>query len=409
VNRQRLHFAFLNVGHFLDHLVMLVFASVAALALAREWGMAYADLITYATPGFIAFGIFALPAGWLADRWSREGMMAVFFLGAGLASIATGLARSPVEISIGLFVVGMFAAIYHPVGLALVVGTAKSAGMAIAANGVWGNLGVGSAALVTGVMIETGGWRLAFFLPGVLSLVLGIAYLLAFRAEIVAGRSRATSEAELSDAMPACRSHAPIAPTDLVWRLTMLVLVTTAVSSLIFQSTTFALPKMMEERLAGLFESATAIGAATFVIFAIASLAQLAVGWMLDTIGPRRVFMGAAALQTLSFAVMPGLAGWPAFLVAVVFMLGAFGQIPINDYMIGRMASPERRASIYGVRFVLAFAVLAATLPFVAWVHKGWGFDLLFRILAVAAAIVLVAASMLPRTLPQPAGAKASA
>ena len=74
--RERLHFLLLNVGHFLDHLFMLIFATVAALTLTREWGLGYADLLTYATPGFFAFGVFALPAGWLADKWSREGMTA---------------------------------------------------------------------------------------------------------------------------------------------------------------------------------------------------------------------------------------------------------------------------------------------------------------------------------------------
>ena len=72
-------FLLLNVGHFLDHLFMLVFATVAALALAREWSLSYSELIGYATPGFFAFGLFAYPAGWIADKWSRDGMMCVFF------------------------------------------------------------------------------------------------------------------------------------------------------------------------------------------------------------------------------------------------------------------------------------------------------------------------------------------
>src|SRR5438045_8473532 len=93
MNRDRTHFLFLNIGHFLDHLFTLIFATVAALALYREWGLGYADLLKYATPGFFAFGVFALPAGWLADKWSREGMMSTFFIGIGLASIVTAFAR----------------------------------------------------------------------------------------------------------------------------------------------------------------------------------------------------------------------------------------------------------------------------------------------------------------------------
>ena len=117
----RIHFVFLNVGHFYDHLFMLVFATVAALTLSQEWGMGYAELIPYATPGFVAFGVGAVPAGWLADKWSRKGMMFVFYMGIGLSSIFTALSNTPVQIGIGLLAMGFFAAIYHPVGLALVV------------------------------------------------------------------------------------------------------------------------------------------------------------------------------------------------------------------------------------------------------------------------------------------------
>ena len=134
--RDRKHFLFLNLGHFLDHLSMLIFATVAALALVTEWNLSYAELIPYATPGFIAFGLFSLPAGRLADRWSREGMMVIFFLGIGAAAMAVSIAGTPLQIAIGLFFVGMFGAIYHPVGLALVARGGKSMGLDIAVNGV---------------------------------------------------------------------------------------------------------------------------------------------------------------------------------------------------------------------------------------------------------------------------------
>ncbi len=121
LDRENAHFLLLNIGHFLDHLFMLIFATAAALALSQDWGMSYGELITYATPGFMAFAVFTIPAGWLADRWSREGMMTVFFVGIGLSSAATALADTPLQMAVGLFAIGMFAAIYHPVGIALVV------------------------------------------------------------------------------------------------------------------------------------------------------------------------------------------------------------------------------------------------------------------------------------------------
>jgi len=391
--RERLHFLLLNIGHFLDHLFTLIFATVAALALYREWGLGYADLLKYATPGFFAFGVFALPAGWLADKWSREGMMSTFFIGIGLASIVTAFARTPLELALGLFVVGVFAAIYHPVGLAIVVEKWKNTGMRIAVNGVWGNLGVASAALITGYFIDHGGWRMAFILPGVISILIGIAYTGLMWREIVQPKAKAKVKAA-----------ARVLPADvkaLLFRVSMIVFLTTAVSSIVFQSTTFALPKVFDERLGGISVSATALGGLAFFVFALGSMGQLVVGHFLDRLGPRTVFIAAASMQVVFFAIMPGLSNWAALACAMAFMLAAFGQIPINDYMIGRLAEGEWRARIYGVRYVVSFTALAAALPLIAFVYENWGFDALFRVLAVSAAIILGAVLMLPQRLPR--------
>ncbi|MGI9509287.1 MAG: MFS transporter [Geminicoccaceae bacterium] len=410
MSSDRSYFLLLNIGHFLDHLFMLIFATVAALALHREWGIGYAELLAYATPGFFAFGVFALPAGWLADRWSRDGMMCIFFIGIGFVSILTSLAASPLQIGIGLFVIGMFAAIYHPVGLAIVTMKWRKTGMRIAANGVWGNLGVASAALVTGYLIDHGGWRMAFVLPGVFSVAAGLAYL-ALRWENIKTEHLTPKAGKAQTEQTMTGSH-----RNLLIRVSSIVFLTTAVSSVIFQSTTFALPKMFDERLQGLAQDlaawtdgvavdgqgdvATVIGSLAFVVFAVASMAQLVVGSMLDRYGPRRVFMVVATMQLIFFSMMPGLTDGLALAVALGFMLGAFGQIPINDFMIGKMASGPARARIYGIRYVVSFSVLAASLPLIAFVYDNWGFDTLFIILACAALVILSAVAALPQRLP---------
>jgi len=149
------------VGHFLDHFFVLVFATVAALRLTTEWGLSYGALVPYATPSFIAFGLCAVPAGWLADRWSREGMMVIFFIGIGASALLAGLANSPLQLALCLTLVGIFAAIYHPVGLAMIVQGRDKTGVALAINGVFGNMGVASAALLSGFLIDTSSWRSA--------------------------------------------------------------------------------------------------------------------------------------------------------------------------------------------------------------------------------------------------------
>jgi MFS family permease len=419
MTRDRSYFLLLNIGHFLDHLFTLVFATVAALVLYREWGVSYAELLVYATPGFFAFGLFSLPAGWLADKWSRDGMMCVFFIGIGLASIAASFATNPLQIGIGLFVVGMFAAIYHPVGLAIVTMRWKNTGLRIATNGVWGNLGVASAALIAGFLIDNGGWQMAFVLPGLFSILIGFVYMALRWQSIRDEPKESKAGAGVVQTEPSASYRA------LLLRVSAIVFFTTAISSVAFQATTFALPKIFDERLqdlaaelstwgdampaAGQGDIATIIGSMAFIVFAVASMAQLVVGSLLDRFGPRNVFMSVAIVELIFFSLMPGLTGGAALLVALGFMMGAFGQIPINDFMIGKTASGPYRARIYGVRYVVSFTALAASLPLIAYIYQNWGFDTLFRVLAGIAISILIAAALLPKRLPTPDGAQAPA
>ncbi len=392
---QRTHFVFLNLGHFIDHLLMLVFATAAALTLAREWGMSYAELIPYATPGFVAFGLFSLPAGWLADKWSREGMMLVFFFGIGMSAIATALAQSPLQMAFGLFAIGVFGAIYHPVGIPLVIQGYMKTGLRIAVNGVFGNLGVAVAALLTGYLVDQSGWRSAFIWPGLVTIVIGAGY------AILVGRGR--SEGASTDAGGASPENATAGEMQLgrhlLIRVFAIVLFSTAIGSLVFQSTTFTLPKIFEERLGDLAVSATLIGWYAFVVFAIASMGQLVVGYLVDRFSIKAVFVAVAIFQVIFFLAMIGRVGNVALLVSIAFMLVVFGQIPINDVLVGRITKSEWRSRAYGLRYVIGFTVMASAVPMVAWIYARWSSDALFIVLAAAGAGILIAVVMLPRQL----------
>lgn len=391
--RDKLHYLFLNIGHFLDHLFMLIFATVAALTLTHEWGMSYAELIPYATPGFIAFGAFAIPAGWLADRFGREAMMTVFFIGCGAATMGTALAETPLQVGLGLFAVGVFAAIYHPVGIALVLEGHSRTGMRIAINGVWGNMGVATAALLTGLLIDNWSWRGAFVLPGAVSVGIGVAYgWLIWR---TAGAARAA-------ALGTAAAAAPVFDRALFVRVLSVILFTTALGGLVFQSTTFALPKVLAERTGDLGGTATLIGWLAFFAFTVGSVGQLVVGYFVDRTSPRRVFLGVAALQVVFFTLMIGAAGWWVAVVAAGFMFATFGQIPINDVLVGRVAKTEWRSRILAIRYTVTISVMASAVPFIAWIHGQWGFGALFSVLAVASSFILLAVLTLPR-MNQPA------
>jgi len=176
----RLALLFSCLGHAYMHL-FTAFYFVIALSLEATWGIPNHELIKLWALGSLLVGLAALPAGWLGDRWSASGMMTVFFIGLGISGIVCGLVNSTFALMLGLAAVGLFSAIYHPVGIAWLVKSARARGMALAVNGIFGSLGVASAGLVAGVLIDAVSWRAAFIVPGVVCLVTGLALLLALR------------------------------------------------------------------------------------------------------------------------------------------------------------------------------------------------------------------------------------
>lgn len=373
---------YLNLGHTFDHLFMLIFPTVV-LTISQEWQRSYSALLPLSLPGFIAFGVFSIPAGWLADRWSRSGMMTLFFFGIGLASILTGLAQTEWQLSMGLALIGVFAAIYHPVGTAMLVANEPHIGRTLGVNGVYGNVGLALAALIAGALAELWHWRAAFFLPGIVCIVVGIGFALAVRGGDPVRAKTKAGAARL--------------PRAVLMRVFAVVVVATICGGVIFNATTVSMPKVFDERLSALTQSTLGIGLLVCMVYLIAAMAQLLVGWWLDRKSLKAVFVPVVALQVPLLLAAGSLQGYAMLACAVAMMFFVFGQIPINDAMIAHYTSDEWRARAYAVRYVLSFAASAAAIPMIAGLYQATGdFTLLFNILAALAACVLVTALTFP-------------
>ena len=324
-------------------------------------------------------------------------MMAIFFIGIGASSILAAGAETPLQIAFG-WPLSVFAAIYHPVGLAMVVHGREKTGVALAINGIFGNLGVASAALITGYLVDRAGWREAFVLPGLLSVLIGIAYAALF----IAGRKTAAAE---GGRYPRARPPPRPASSAACWSAcSQSSSFSTAVGGLIFQSTTFALPKIFDERL-GTSPDRRPWWAGTHVH-----------GFHHRRFRPARrrlsggpplgetVFAFVAGLQAMFLAAMVQMTGLGALIVSVAFMLFVFGQIPINDVLVGRATKSEWRSRVFALRYVLTFSIAATASP----LSPGFtprGFSALFIVLAAAAAAIFCSVLMLPRTGPVLGGA----
>jgi MFS family permease len=384
----------LNLGHTFDHLFMLIFPTVV-LVMAPAFGLSYAGMLPLSLGGFIAFGAGSLPAGWLGDRWSRHGMMVVFFVGIGFASILTAFARSPAEIAAGLTLIGLFAAIYHPVGIAVLVKDEPRVGLALGINGVAGNLGLAFAALVSGALADLLSWRAAFIVPGVLSILCGAAFSLAVPKALVDGGSRRRPGA------------AAAAPGDVVRVFAVLVAATVA-GGIIFNATTIAMPKIFAERLTELAHSAFGVGAFVCAVYVLAAVAQLCVGQLIDRRPLRGVFIFIAVMQPPLLLLAGSAADWGMLAVATAMMFFVFGQIPINDAMVARYIDDRWRARAYALRYVISFGASATSVPLVAFLYgRTGGFTSVFLVLAGLALVVVTAALCFPRARAVPVAAPA--
>lgn len=388
--RLNTRFLFLNAGHTIDHLMMLLFPAVAVI-LAAEIDGSYAEILALSTGGFIAFGAFSLPAGWLADRWSRERMIAIFFLGIGAATTLTGLATGPWQIGGCLFLIGVFAAIYHPVGIAMVSQGGGAVGKRLGINGVWGNMGVAASALVAGALADLWGWRAAFFVPGLVSMAIGLAWIAHCRTSSGQAETAAGAAIRKSVAQP-----------SLDWkRVLAVVFVATAFGGFIFNATTVSLPKVFDERVVSLARSGTEAGSLIALVYAIAAFTQVAVGHLIDRYPVKRVFLLLALGDVAIFLVAAQTTGSAMIGVALAMMMLVFGQIPITDTLVARNTPEHWRSRVYALKYVLSFAIAATAVPAVSALHAfGGGFTTLFLICAGCAAAIALAVSWLPSSRP---------
>jgi MFS family permease len=377
---------FINIAHALDHLFMLIFAT-AVLTMAGEFGVLYGELLPLALGCFIAFGALSLPAGWLGDVWSRRHMMAVFFIGGGIAVAATGFARNATELGIGLTVIGIFAAIYHPVGGAMLVSYAEKLGREMGINGVWGNMGVALSALVTGAITQWLGWRFAFLVPGLISIVAGIAFIRLVKDEPPPPKKAGGA--------------ARIGP-DEMRRVFIILLVVASALGLAFNAVTVGLPKIIEERVT-LFGSAPAvIGAIGFLVYACGALSQYIIGRLIDRHPLRTLFIPVAC--TLAPALMlSAVATDAAMLVAATLVVVAmYSQVTINDAMTGKYTADAWRSRAFAARYTITFGVGAAAVGLLAWLHGIGGFRLTMTVLAAACLVIIAAAFAFPKDRPVP-------
>jgi MFS family permease len=378
----RQQIVFINAAHCFTHYCLLILPTAVLSMVARggAFGTAYGPILALATWMFVLYGLFSLPQGWLAARFGRKNLMTAFFLGTGASLVAAGFAAGPAALSLTLAATGFFAAIYHPVGTAMLVEAAgENPGRSIGVNGMFGNFGVALAPVVTAFLATHDSWRTAFVLPGLICVAMGL----------------------LWTRVPAYDAHAariarafPPIPRALVRRAVIVLLLIAVVSGLVFNAFTLLLPKLLQERMAGDPNLLPLIGVGAFLATLCGAATQMTVGRLIDRTTLRRVFLPMGAVLAPALVALAFVPGWMVLPAAGVVAAVVFGQVTVNETMTARYISPALRTRMYSVRFFVGFLGSAAAAPLVGTLHERDG-NLVSAVLVLAAFALITLACAL--------------
>lgn len=378
---------FINAAHSFTHYGLLVLAT-AVLAMVQQDGEAfgtdYGPILAIGTAMFVLYGLGALPMGWLAERFGRKAMMGAFFLGSGGGMALAGFTSGPWGLAMALAVMGAFSAIYHPIGTAIIAEAGGDrVGRAMGINGVFGNLGVALAPVVTAFLAAHFGWRYAFVLPGLICMAIGVLYLR--EPPFDAKKSGVTTR------------PFPAIPADVVRRAVISLLMIATVSGLVFNAYTLLLPKLMQERLANNPDLLPVVGMLAFLATICGGLTQYTVGQLIDRKTLKSVFMPLAVVQVPGLLALSFLDGWAVLPVSALVASAIFGQVTVNETMTARYVAPELRAKLYSVRFTVGFLGAALASPLVGFLHEATGdMALAMVVLAGVASVTLACAMWFP-------------
>lgn len=384
----------LNVAHAVDHMFLLIFATAVA-SIAADFGFArWEDLMPFGVGAFVMFGLGSLPSGRLGDLWGRRAMMIVFFFGIGASSLLAAAAQGPWQLAGALTLIGSFASIYHPVGIPMLLQGATRPGATIGVNGLAGNLGIAVAAALTGLLVQGWGWRAAFAVPGAACLALGLLFM-----RIVPAESEAPAKRKGGAKVRLSRAQ--------VARVLAVMTVASATGGILFNLTTNANAQLLAERIGGVIGDPARLGLLLGAIYAVASLAQVVVGRLIDRVALKPLYLGIALLQVPVLLFSAQAQGWWLYAGMLGMMIFIFGAIPFTDAMIARYVDDGMRSRVAGLRLAVSLGISSLAVWMLGPLVKGMGFERLLLVLAGVALCTAVTVLWLPAETPAPAAAPA--
>ncbi len=371
--------------HFCCHFFILTFPAVT-LPMSRTLGLSLEDIVRLSFWMYVTYGLFALPVGLAVDRWRAKWMLVIgqFLMGIGL--VFAGLYPNPDALLISLGIVGTGASVYHPAGLSLISRTVRKRGMAMGVNGVFGNLGIASAPLVTGILTWSFGWQNAFIIMGGLAIAIGVG-LSALKVD----------ETPVEVAPKTSAGGAELAKYFLIMCVALVC------GGIAYRGNMLLLPAYFElkttffvdllARLEFMRTQGTATLAATVLTSAVlvaGIFGQLVGGRMADRMDLRRAYLTIHSLSLPFILAMAFVSDYLLAICAAGYAFFSLGMQPVENSLIAALTPRKWRSTSYAVKFILNFGVGATVVYLIAPIKQAFSLETVYVFLAGATTLLVM-------------------
>ena len=387
-NEKNLTAFFSNSGHFLMHYMAAMYFTII-LALQKTWEMNYEKLFELWFPASIIIGLCSIPAGRLADKWSSPGMLIIMFLGMGISSFMASIVNEQYTLMLFLGSLGLFAAIYHPVGIPWMIKTSESKpGIRLAINGLFGGLGASGAAIITGWIISNYGWRSSFSIPGFFSLLLGILMFLSLKYKKIRESNNSSTEKGIDD-----ESNSNIYAV-------ILMMLPMFVMGLIYNSVQGIMPKLFEERMPVILDGKIElVGTIVGFVYAVGAVSQILGGYLADKCNHKLLYLSIWVVQAPLLLLIANYGGFPVALFACILTMSGTSALPTENIMLSRYASNNHQGLTFGAKFLVTFCAAPLGVYIITHFRETTGeFTYVLFSLSFAAIIACISIIFLPNT-----------
>ena len=384
-NDSKLTVTYAALGHLLMHM-FAAFYFVIVLAIEDDWKLSYDELLNLWFLGSLLVGLGALPAGWISDRWSRSGMIAIMFIGLGISSLLCGLSGNKVSLFISLSLLGLFCAIYHPAGISWVVNISKETGKALGFNNIFGGVGIGLGAFFAGVLIEQFNWQAAFMLPGLISLVVGLSLTYHLKSGKISLKNISSEQFKDNP------------EKNQMLKIAIIMLLSITCLSFVYQILQTSLPKAIDIRLTDSLDLSTSdIGYIVAAIYIVSGLMNYVGGILTDKYSEKLIYSIGIVGQGLLLLLIVSLSNY--WLIAISLAIVAFNSsiLPAENLLLAKFSPEKYQSLVYGIKFIVSFTVGPIALIMIS---RSYDLTGEFGVLYLAFGFVMIIMFLIVLTLP---------